>query len=160
MYHLSNTSSRKGFTLVEIMIVVVIIGILAAIGLPQFAKVRAKSIEKTIVNDGRLIGSAATQLSLDTGDATIELSVVNVGGFREWTLTAARAGQNVTEIGRLTSGNNILPVIINTGASPIVGQFVITNTNYRSANGTYVGTRSANNGGLNGLSFNNEGKVY
>ena len=160
MYHLSNTSSRKGFTLVEIMIVVVIIGILAAIGLPQFAKVRSKSIEKTIVNDARVIGSAVSQLAVDTGDNTIVLSVANVAGFTEWTLTATRGTTPVTEVGRLSSGNNIAPVTINTAAPATVGQFIITNTNYRSANGTYVGTRSANNGTGIGLSFNNEGKIY
>ncbi|MGB0414704.1 MAG: prepilin-type N-terminal cleavage/methylation domain-containing protein, partial [Coraliomargarita sp.] len=41
-----NTKSKKGFTLVEIMIVVVIIGLLAAMAIPAFQKVRENAIDK------------------------------------------------------------------------------------------------------------------
>jgi type IV pilus assembly protein PilA len=66
-----NNKSKKGFTLVEIMIVVVIIGLLAAMAIPAFQKVRTESVKKTVVNDGRLIGSAAQQYFMEYGTTEV-----------------------------------------------------------------------------------------
>jgi len=66
-----NNKSKKGFTLVEIMIVVVIIGLLAAMAIPAFQKVRATSQEKAITNNLRQLGSAAQQYFLEYGVTTV-----------------------------------------------------------------------------------------
>ena len=50
--------SRQGFTLVEIMIVVVIIGLLAAMAIPAFQRVRRRSQNSTVVNDFRVFAQA------------------------------------------------------------------------------------------------------
>lgn len=46
-------SANRGFTLVELMIVVAIIGILAAIAIPQFAKYRARAYNSASLSDMR-----------------------------------------------------------------------------------------------------------
>ena len=62
----SLTRRRAGFTLVEIMIVVAIIALLAAIAVPGFLRARKRSQASRILNDLRLIDSAVDQYAIET----------------------------------------------------------------------------------------------
>jgi type IV pilus assembly protein PilA len=66
--------SSKGFTLVEIMIVVVIIGLLAAMAIPAFQKVRTNSQDKAVLNNARQLSAGADQYYLENGVSSVLLS--------------------------------------------------------------------------------------
>jgi prepilin-type N-terminal cleavage/methylation domain-containing protein len=74
------TTKRAGFTLVEIMIVVAIIALLAAIAVPGFLRARKRSQASKIINDLRLIDAAVDQYAIENARASG--STVNVA---DWT---------------------------------------------------------------------------
>ncbi len=64
-------NNKKGFTLVEIMIVVVIIGLLAAMAIPAFQQVRQSSQENAALNDLRQIAAGADTYFLENGGTSV-----------------------------------------------------------------------------------------
>jgi type IV pilus assembly protein PilA len=67
---LNTCNKHRGFTLVEIMIVVAIIALLAAIAVPAFLRARKRSQASRILNDLRMIDAACDQYAIETNRTT------------------------------------------------------------------------------------------
>ena len=94
--------SRGGFTLVEIMIVVAIIALLAAIAVPGFLRSRKRSQATAILNDARIIDGAIDQYSIENnkkGSDTVTSAQLK-GFFKPSSrlYNQAAAGASLTDI--------------------------------------------------------------
>jgi len=96
-----NLKSRPtGFTLVEIMIVVAIIALLAAIAVPGFLRARKRSQASRIINDLRLIDSAVDQYAIENNKSSGQ-----VVGVSDWT-NYLKKDTNLFSTGKDILGND------------------------------------------------------
>src|SRR5215208_4976143 len=77
------TNNRKsGFTLVEIMIVVAIIGLLAAIAIPNFIKARTTAQKNACINNLRQIDGAIQEWALEGKKGTTDpVAYTDISGY-------------------------------------------------------------------------------
>ncbi len=114
--------TQKGFTLVEIMIVVVIIGLLAAMAIPAFQKVRRSSTKSTMANDIKQLAGAANQYFMEFGVSEVAYSnIVNKhNDTKAGYLKELSKGVNCTT-GTLKMGENELITLTHANFGTLVG---------------------------------------
>src|SRR5258708_7570432 len=122
------TNKRAGFTLVEIMIVVAIIGLLAAIAIPNFVRARESAQLNSILNNLRIIEGAKDQWALEnkqgTG-ATVDWSSTTqgIGGYLKGATVKLVVGETYTRNAVGTNATAAATVKLGTyGPSSVITQ--------------------------------------
>ena len=95
---------QRGFTLVEIMIVVSIIGLIAAIAIPNFLKARARSQSTVCINNLRQISSATQQWALENKkDVTSPITAADVLPYTKASVICPAGGTTFANSYNLTT---------------------------------------------------------
>jgi prepilin-type N-terminal cleavage/methylation domain-containing protein len=97
------TKNRGGFTLVEIMIVVAIIALLAAIAVPNFLRARKRSQATRILQDLRMLTGALDQYAIETNKTSG--FAANLGDLKNYIKTGTSLYSTGTDIFGNSYGN-------------------------------------------------------
>ncbi len=109
-------ASNKGFTLIELMIVIAIIGILAAVAIPNFIEYKNKSYCTATINDVGAIGGALADYFANPANVTVGITYTSAAAGARPFITVGR-GLNPVANTLLLSASSTAAAVTQGGAS-------------------------------------------
>jgi len=135
---MNEMKSEKGFTLIELMIVVAIIGILAAIAIPQFASYRERAFNSAAVSDLNTARMAEEALYADYQVYGSSVAATGTAG-------AAGAGATLTANGFIATANNAAAALEETPVTLSKNVSLAADTDANEAYATMTAQHSGGN---------------